>query len=72
MPAAAVDGIGAVAEPVPPVGVVYHSNPVPVAISAVAVAPWQYVTGDVTVGAGVIAIMVTVMAALGLSQLPVD
>ena len=56
----------------PPVDTVYHSNPVPVAVSAVAVAPWQYVTGDVTVGAGAIAIIVTVMAALGLSQLPVD
>ena len=36
-----VDGIGAVAVPVPPVAAVYHSRLVPVAVSAVAVPPWQ-------------------------------
>ena len=67
MPAVAVDGVGAVAEPVPPVAVVYHSNPVPVAVSAVAVAPWQYVTGVVTVGADGVAVTFTTIDALGLS-----
>ena len=41
LPAAVVIGVGAVAEPVPPIGVVYHNNPVPVALNAEAVAPWQ-------------------------------
>jgi len=31
----------AVDEPAPPVGTVYHNNPVPEALNAVAVAPWQ-------------------------------
>ena len=67
MPAAAVDGIGAVVLPVPPVAVVYQSKPVPPAVSAVAVAPWQYVTGVVTVGAAGVAFIFTTIDALGLS-----
>ena len=67
-----VDGVGAVAEPVPPVEVVYHNRPVPVAVSAVAVAPWQYVTGEDTVGAAVTAVTFTTIEALGPSQVPVD
>ena len=38
VPAVVVEGVGAVAVPVPPVGVVYQSRLVPVAVSAVAVA----------------------------------
>ena len=53
-PAVAVDGVGAVALPVPPVAVVYHNNAVPVAVNGAAAAPWQYVTGVVPVGAGVV------------------
>ena len=41
LPAVVVDGVGAVAEPVPPVGTVYHNKPVPVAVSGTAVAFWQ-------------------------------
>ena len=41
LPAVAVDGVGAVALPVPPVATVYHSRLVPVAVNAVAVAFWQ-------------------------------
>ena len=55
----------------PPVDRVYHSNPVPVAVSAVAVAPWQYVTGELTVGAAVTAVTFTTIDALGPSQFPV-
>src|SRR5664280_2095520 len=50
-PEAAVEGVGAVTLPVPPVAVVYHNSPVPVAVRGEAVAPWQYVTGVVTAGA---------------------
>ena len=41
VPAAVVDGTGAVADPVPPVDAVYHNRLVPVALNAVAVDPWQ-------------------------------
>jgi len=41
LPAVVVDGVGAVALPVPPVGTVYHNKPVPVAVSGTAVAFWQ-------------------------------
>ena len=68
-PTAVVLGIGAVAVPAgPPLAVVYQSKPVPVAVSAVAVEFWQYVSGEVTVGAGVLATTDTVIGALGLSQ----
>ena len=53
LPAVAVDGTGAEALPVPPVAVVYQSNPVPVAVNAVAVIFWQKVTGEFAKGAGV-------------------
>jgi hypothetical protein len=52
-------GIGAVALPVPPVEVVYHNKFVPVAVNAVAVAPWHYTTGE-TVGAEGVAFTVRV------------
>jgi hypothetical protein len=51
VPAADVDGVGAVEDPVPPVEVVYHNNPVPDAVNVDAVAFWQYITGVVTTGA---------------------
>jgi hypothetical protein len=63
-PEAAVEGVGAVVLPVPPVAVVYHNSPVPVAVSAAAVVPWQYVTGVVTAGAGGKAVTVTTISAL--------
>ncbi len=72
LPTVAVEGTGAVAEPVPPVAAVYQSKLDPVAVKAVAVAFWQYVTGVVTVGAAGVAVILTVICALGLSQLPVD
>ena len=53
-------GVGAVALPVPPVAAVYHNNPVPVAVNAVAVAPWQYAIGVVTVGADGAAVTVNI------------
>ena len=67
-PAVEVDGVGAVALPVPPVAVVYHNNAVPVAVNGTAAAPWQYVTGVVTPGAAGIAFTVTTIDDLGLSQ----
>ena len=69
MPTVAVEGTGAVAVPVPPVATVYHNKPVPVAVRAVAVDPWQKITGLVAVGAGVDGSVVTVIDDLGLSQL---
>jgi hypothetical protein len=41
LPEIAVEGVGAVALPVPPVAVVYHNSPVPVAVRAAAVSFWQ-------------------------------
>jgi hypothetical protein len=70
LPADAVEGVGAVALPVPPVAVVYHNNPVPVAVSGIAVVPRQYVTGDTTAGESGSALTVTTISALGPSQLP--
>ena len=66
-PVAVVNGVGAVEDPMPPVAVLYQNKLVPVAVKAVAVAFWQYVTGVVTVGAGV-EFMVTVIDARGPSQ----
>ena len=66
-PVAVVNGVGAVADPTPPVGVLYQSKLLPVADKVVAVAFWQYVTGVVTVGASV-EFMVTVIDARGPSQ----
>ena len=59
VPAVAVLGVGAVALPVPPVAAVYHNKFDPVAVKAVAVAFWQYVTGVVTAGAKGDGVMVT-------------
>ena len=70
LPTVADDGVGAVAVPVPPVAVVYHNRFIPVAVSAVVVAPWQYTTGVVTVGAAGVVFIVTVIGALGLSHVP--
>lgn len=54
-PAVAVEGVGAVVLPVPPVAVVYQSKvllPVAVAVRGTAVSPTQYCTGAVTGAAG--------------------
>jgi hypothetical protein len=51
---------------------VYQSKPLPVAERTVAVAFWQYVIGEVTVGAAGVAFTVTVIEARGPSQVPVD
>ena len=51
LPTVAVEGVGAMLLPMPPVGVVYQRRFVPVAVSGLAAAPWQYVMGDVTTGA---------------------
>ena len=51
LPAVVVNGVGAVADPVPPVAAVYHNRLVPVADNADAIAFKQYTTGVVTVGA---------------------
>ena len=66
-PDAVVNGVGAVADPMPPVALIYQSKLVPVAVKAVAVAFWQYATVVVTVGARV-EFMVTVIDVLGPSQ----
>ena len=54
--------------PVPPVATVYHNRFEPVAVKAVAVALWQYVTGLVTVGAAGVGVTSTTIASLKLSQ----
>ena len=69
LPDVAVDGVGAVEFPVPPVEVVYHNNPLPVAERGLAIASWQYTTGVVTTGVAVAATIVTTMDARGPSQL---
>ena len=67
---AVVIGVGAVAVPTPPVAVVYHNKFVPVAINGIATSFWQYNTGVTTIGASGVLFTVTVMAALGPSQVP--
>ena len=69
LPDVAVEGVGTVTLPVPPVAVVYHNNPVPVAVRGTAVSFWQYATGVVTAGARGNALTVTTISALGPSQL---
>ena len=68
-PTVAVLGVGAVAEPAPPVAAVYHNKPEPVAVNAEAVAFWQYEIGAV-VGAAGAAFTFTTIAARGLSGQP--
>ena len=68
LPAVAVDGVGAVADPFPPVAAVYHNRFVPVADNADAVAFKQYTTGVITDGAAVDVFTVTTIAALAPSQ----
>lgn len=73
VPAVAVLGVGATVEEDPPVATVYHLRILPdtgVAVNAVDVAPWQYVTGVVTVGAGGDGFTTTVRAALVPSHTP--
>ena len=70
-PVAAVDGVGAVAEPTPPAAVVYQRRLVPVAVKGTEAVPWQYTTGVITVGAAGVGLIVTVIAALGPSHVPV-
>ena len=55
-----MEGVGAVAEPVPPVDTVYHKRLVPVAVNAEAVEPKHKVTGELTVGAEGIGLTVNV------------
>ena len=50
VPMVVVGGMGAVALPVPPEEEVYHSSPVPVAVSATPGASWQKIAGDTTAG----------------------
>jgi len=45
-----VEGVGAVAVPVPPVEVMYHNKLLPAAVNGVAICPLHNCTGDVTVG----------------------
>lgn len=66
----AVLGVGAVPLATPPTDTVNHERLVPVAVNAVAVAPRQYVTGLVTVGAVGNGLMVTSILDRKLSQPP--
>ena len=68
VPAAAVDGVGAVELPVPPEETVYHNKLVPVAVKAEAVAPVQYFTGLVTMGAA--GVVTTVMVEVAIPEQP--
>ena len=64
----AVEGTGAVVLPVPPVAVVYQYSVLPaaaVAVSAVAVACWQKLTGDVAEGTGGVGLTVAVTVPAG-------
>jgi len=70
LPTVAVDGVGAVELPVPPVATVYQRRVVPVAVIGTAGSFWQYVTGVVTVGAAGLEFTVTTICALGPSQPP--
>jgi hypothetical protein len=65
-----VDGVGAVALPTPPVGAAYHKRLLPVAVKALAVAFWQYVTGLDTVGAAGIAFTVKLIGIAALEHPP--
>jgi hypothetical protein len=65
LPALAVEGVGAVADPVPPVAAVYHSKFDPLAVKATAVLPWQTGAGLETPGAAGIAFTFTTIAARG-------
>jgi hypothetical protein len=66
-----VEGVGAIGDPVPPEAVVYQRRLVPAAVSGEAVAPWQYATGLVTIGAAGVELTVTSICALGPSHMPV-
>ena len=62
VPALAVDGVGAVELPIPPVGTIYHNKLVPVAVNGLATAPLQYVTGVLTVGADGVVLITKLVA----------
>lgn len=61
-------GVGAVVVPTPPVALVYHLSPDPVATSGLAVPPRHSVTRKPTVGAEGVAYTITLISFLGLSQ----
>ncbi len=67
---AAEEGVGAVGLPTPPVAVGYQSSEVPVAVSGDVGAPRQMISGELTVGAGGAAVMVTGTGVRGLSPQP--
>ena len=61
-------GVGAAVLAVPPVAVVYHFKLLPPADNAVAAEPEQYSTGLDTVGAEGVALIITLIDVLALSQ----
>lgn len=71
VPAILVDGVGAVALPVPPAELVYQSRPVPPAVRAELLPPIHRFTGELTVGAAGVALMVTTIFVRGPSHLEV-
>ena len=64
LPDAVVEGVGAVADPVPPVAAAYQSKFVPIAVNAVAVAFPEKI-GEFTIGAAGVAVTSTVITARG-------
>ena len=68
----AVDGVGAVVLPVPPLAVVYQTKVSDAnaffALNAEAVAPWQYSTKLTTIGLLGVRFTTTLMLSLGPSQ----
>ena len=68
-PATDVEGVGAVVLPVPPLATVYQRKLMPTAVKGTAGWFWQYVTGEVTPGAGNMSSTITLISALGPSQL---
>ncbi len=59
-----VCGTGAEADPIPPAERLYQSRFDPAAVKGTAVAYWLYATGEITEGAGGVAVMFTTTGAL--------
>ena len=63
-----VKGVGAALLPMPPTGTVYHNKLDPVAVNALATAPWQKLIGVDTRGALGALLIITSICILALSQ----
>ena len=68
----AVCGVGAVAEPVPPVAASYHNKFAPVAVNGLATVFWQNSRGLITTGGAEAGLTITVIESLLLSQVLIN